>query len=1302
MLSNFSKKWGFFMKKIVSIILTLAMMLSMFSSVSAATIAEETSYVPNPMELPLSVSVGAKISGSDDAFVYPPAENVSFTVGAYEKKGVDYSAKLDMATVRSLFDEGFIQVVLPDDAEARAEFDNGVVSTVVNVLIEYPATAIIDSDIDLTSKKVGTLDAGSIFSESAREVKENSVKITYVNTTGLKVSELKTNVETYLKDIEFTLKDVIAYSEAGDQIVKITLSGETLIDFASKDQKVIYSGSASNIVTVSKDGNIHNHELVVVPAVPATCLTDGTTEGIICRTHNSYGECGALGTKETAPIAKLNHMLNGKSMKIHVDAEAATCTSKGVLEHYTCALCKNDFDSADSDVVQSHEKYVTKTAPHTEETLAAVPATCITNGFEEGKQCKVCGYVTKAQKIIPALGHTETIIPAEKATCTEAGKTQGIECEECSTVIVKQEIVPAKGHNFGEWKVVVEATESTKGSMERTCTNEGCSEKETRDIEKKPHTCVADEKLVVITKQPTCDKEGLMQNYCVCGKKVGEEVSVPAKGHNVAAVAEVKATCVTEGIVAHYSCVVCDGKFRDKEATKPLTSVKAPVDKSNHGEGSIVKVPGIASTCAKQGLTDGAKCKNCGIITTPQTLLPLADHVLVTVPAETATCEGHGIKEHKHCKNCNKDFDMTGKIEWALRDFDVPALGHKYGDAVKYPETQEIIDGHYDGVKKCTNPGCTESIAVKIAVTPENCEHTVTFEVVDKKATCTEKGEKLIICLGCGKTDKFDLPVVSHTLVRTESVPSTCHSKGTAAFYTCSECGKMFDGTDPSVEITEVPQLDETTHVFREIGGGNNKQCIYCKEVIHVKKKDKDGNEDTSDKVTVNNKNVGVKEEKDVKKEEAYAEIEHDVKIEAEIIIAEREEASAKLDDAIVENAADVETEDKTLNKAVWDIEIEKVTTYDSGEIDREPVKEISDLIEIVIKIPDNLKEAVDFLVHRLHKDENGVEVAEIITTTPNDETGEYIIIDKNAGTVTLKVKKFSEYALVGYTVQVNEEESDRRGGGGGGGAAANYTITFKANGGTSVDSVKVAYGKVISAPVSTKEGFVLEGWYTDAEFTEKFDFSTAITKSMTLYAKWVEGTASGDCAGTIEAGCPAAKYEDVDTSLWYHAGIDYVLNKGLMIGVSDTSFAPNVSITRGMLVTVLGRKEGVKDDAIVDETFADVKNGEYYASHIDWAVKSGIVNGYGDGNFGPNDVITREQMAAIMFRYISFKNMELAGEMKDIAYADADNISDYAKEAVAFCYSKGIMTGKDGNNFDPSGKATRAEVATVMMRTFK
>ena len=1288
------------MKKVVSIILMLTMMLSMFSSVSAATIAEETSYVPNPMELPLSVSVGAKISGSEDAFVYPPAENVAFTVGAYEKKGVDYRAKLDMSTVRSLFDEGFIQVVLPDDAEARNEFESGVVSTTVNVLIEYPQTAIIDTDLDLTSKDIGTLDAGSIFSESGREVKNNSVKITYVNTSGLKVSELKENVESYLKDIEFTLEDVIAYSEAGDQIVKITLSGETLIDFASKDQKVIYSGSASNIVTVSKDGNIHNHELVVVPAEPATCLKEGKTEAIICRTHQSYGECGALGTKESKSIPALNHMLGGETLKIHVDSVAATCTSKGILEHYTCALCKSDFDSVESDVIQSHEKYVTKTAPHTEETLAAVPATCITNGFEEGKVCKVCGYVTKAQKIIPALGHAEEIIPAVAPTCTENGKTQGIVCTECDEVIVKQADVPAIGHSFGEWKIVKEATETEKGSMERVCAN-GCGEKEVRDIEKKPHTCVADEKLAVITKQPTCDATGLMQNYCTCGKKVGTEVSVPAVGHKVTAVAEVKATCVSEGIVAHYLCVVCDGKFRDEKATKPLSSVKAPINKNNHGEGSIVTVKGIASTCSKQGLSDGAKCKNCGIITTAQTLLPLAEHSLVTVPAEVATCDQHGIKEHKHCKNCNKDFDMTGEIEWVLRDFDIPALGHKYGEAVKYPENQEIVDGHYDGIKKCTNPGCDESIAVKIAVTPENCTHSVTFEVIDKKATCTEVGEKLIVCLGCGKTDKFELPLVSHTLVRTESVPSTCHSKGTAAFYTCSVCGKLFDGTDASVEITEVPKLDETTHVFREIGNGNNKQCIYCKEVIHVKKMDKEGNEDTSDSVTVNNKNVGVKEEKDVKKEEAYAEIEHDVKIEAEIIIAEREEPSAKLDDAITENAADVESEDKALNKAVWDIEIEKVTTYDSGDVDREPVKEISDLIEIIIKIPENLKDAVDFLVHRLHKDENGVEVTEIITTTPNDETGEYIVIDKAAGTVTLKVKKFSEYALVGYTVQVNEEESDRRGGSGGGGAS-NYTITFKANGGTSVESIKVSYGKVISAPVSTKEGFVLEGWYTDAEFTEKFDFSTAITKSMTLYAKWVEGTELGECAGTKEAGCPATKYDDVNTSLWYHAGIDYVLNKGLMIGVSDTSFAPNVSITRGMLVTVLGRKEGVKDDAIVDETFTDVKNGEYYASHVDWAVKTNIVNGYGDGNFGPNDLITREQMATIMYRYITYKKLELAGEMKDAGYADSDAISEYAKEAVAFCYSKGIMTGKDGNNFDPSGKATRAEVATVMMRTFK
>lgn len=1287
------------MKKLVSVFLILSMLLTTFTTVSAGTIAEGSAYVPNPMDLELPVSVGAREHGLNNAY----KNSVSIVVGNNEKKSIDYRAELDMAQIRDLFGEGFIQFVLATDAQAKAEFDAGIVSTTVNVLIEYPSSILKNGNINLASKNIGVLDAGSIFSEKARVENGNSLKITYVNKANLTVKELQANVNTYLKDITFTLDNTFAYSEAGNHIVKVTLSGETLLDFASKDQRVIYSGSASAVVNVAKDITVNNHELEVIPVSPASCFNSGKTEGIICRTHNSF-DCGALGTKEQTVISALNHKSGDQSFKVHIDGESASCTQKGIKDHWTCSLCKSDFDTKESDVVKPHDNYVIPKSAHTVKILSAVEATCTTVGFKEGKSCSICDTILMAQEIIPAKGHDEKVLPAVNATCTEKGKTQGIECNRCHTVLTEPIDIPATGHKFGNWNIISEATETSTGFMERFCTNSGCTEKETQIIEKKPHSCVADNALAVVTLEPTCTKEGTKQNYCACGKPVGSPIAIPANGHKTEKVEGKAATCVVEGVTMHYTCVICDGIFRDKEATNPLKSVKIPVDKNNHGGAeNFVTIKGIASTCIHQGFKDdGKKCKNCNIIVKPQSVLPLAPHKTEKINETPATCEGHGVKVHWHCEVCNKDFkDEEGNNECSSYELDIPALGHEYGPA---EQTSDIlVDNHYDGVKKCTRTGCDSFIAVKIALTEENCQHTTTLDAITKSATCVAKGERQKICLSCSKEiDKSEIPMKAHNLKRVDVVQPTCQQKGTSAYFTCLDCGKLFDGTDASVEITKIPELDVITHEFREIGGGNNLQCIYCKEVLHVKKKAKDGTEDTSNNIQVNNKNVGIKQEQDKIKEDTYADVDDKITIESEIIISEREEVSEKLDE-VISSVESVSETVEIVDKVSWDIEINKVTTYeDSGEVDREAIKEINDLIEIVIKIPAELKNSVDFLVHRLHINESGEQENHTITTTPNPNTGEYIIVSKSAGTVTLKVKKFSEYVLVGYATTVNVED-DEPSTSGSTSSPSKFTVQFKANGGTSVSGVSVKNGNKITAPSTTRDGYVFAGWYLDADFTEKFDFNKPITRNMTLYAKWEKEHTAENCDGTEASGCVALKFKDVDTSLWYHLGIDFAIQNGLMKGVSDDMFAPDANITRGMLVTVLGRREGVEDSRSVESAFTDVSVEQYYASHINWAVENNIVNGYGDGLFGPEDFVTREQVAAIIHRYAKHKGYDVSvGENTNIiSYDDYDIISEYAISSAQYVVGIGLMKGKTDTTFNPVDNSTRAEIATILYRFF-
>lgn len=153
------------------------------------------------------------------------------------------------------------------------------------------------------------------------------------------------------------------------------------------------------------------------------------------------------------------------------------------------------------------------------------------------------------------------------------------------------------------------------------------------------------------------------------------------------------------------------------------------------------------------------------------------------------------------------------------------------------------------------------------------------------------------------------------------------------------------------------------------------------------------------------------------------------------------------------------------------------------------------------------------------------------------------------------------------------------------------------------------------------------------------------------------------------------------------------------MSGVSDTDFAPEEKITRGMFVTVLYRAEN-EPEVNKSIPFADVKADMYYANAVVWAEQNGIVSGMSETEFAPDEFITREQIAAIVYRYAKYKNVAPTDAWAiRLDYADIAEISDYALEGVMYCTLKGIMQGKDNNMFAPEDNATRAEIAAVLNR---
>ena len=260
-----------------------------------------------------------------------------------------------------------------------------------------------------------------------------------------------------------------------------------------------------------------------------------------------------------------------------------------------------------------------------------------------------------------------------------------------------------------------------------------------------------------------------------------------------------------------------------------------------------------------------------------------------------------------------------------------------------------------------------------------------------------------------------------------------------------------------------------------------------------------------------------------------------------------------------------------------------------------------------------------------------------------------------------------------------------------GGGSASSCTLTFNTNGGSTIASVSKDSGTTVdlSAYQPTKDGCTFAGWYADAALTEAVT-SVKLAVSTTVYAKWTEGSTT------------TLPFVDVPKDSWYHDAVAYVWENSLFAGTSDTTFSPGTAMNRAMLVTVLWRQAG-KPAAKKSAAFKDVASGAYYADAVAWANENKIVTGYSKTAFGPKDTVTREQMAAILYRYAKYKGYDVSvGEDTNIlSYADAQEISEYAIPAIQWACGAELIQGSK-NKLMPKNGATRAQVAAILMRFCK
>lgn len=294
------------------------------------------------------------------------------------------------------------------------------------------------------------------------------------------------------------------------------------------------------------------------------------------------------------------------------------------------------------------------------------------------------------------------------------------------------------------------------------------------------------------------------------------------------------------------------------------------------------------------------------------------------------------------------------------------------------------------------------------------------------------------------------------------------------------------------------------------------------------------------------------------------------------------------------------------------------------------------------------------------------------------------------SGNVKIEDNKFTMPAE-NVTVKAIFERNASSSGGGGGGTTY-YTLTFETNGGGSMQAIRAARGKTLdlSAYTPMRDGYDFGGWYADKDLTQRIT-EIKLSGSKTVYADWKKR----------EPDAVKNPFADVNAGDWFYQDVLFSYEKGLMSGMDAAAFAPYANTTRAQIAVIFYRMEG--SPAVEGEnSFTDVVRGSgtaWFYDAVTWAQQNGIMGGYGNSSFAPNDPITREQLAAIFYRYAQYKGYDTTqGGMAIREFDDYESISDYAMGAMAWAVNTGLVKG-DSNLLYPKGTATRAELAALFHR---
>ena len=252
-------------------------------------------------------------------------------------------------------------------------------------------------------------------------------------------------------------------------------------------------------------------------------------------------------------------------------------------------------------------------------------------------------------------------------------------------------------------------------------------------------------------------------------------------------------------------------------------------------------------------------------------------------------------------------------------------------------------------------------------------------------------------------------------------------------------------------------------------------------------------------------------------------------------------------------------------------------------------------------------------------------------------------------------------------------------------------------NGSIKVSDSKAEKGDTVTITVTPDEGYELDKLAVYDEDGDKIGLKDKGDGKFTFEMPKSDVEIEVSFA-LIEDETVKANFADVAADAWYADAVQYVYENGMMSGTSETTFSPDLTTTRGMIVTILYRLEN--EPTVTGTTaFTDVAADQYYANAVAWAAQNGIVSGIDATTFAPNNAITREQMAAILYRYAQFKGCDVSAKADLSVYTDAAQVSTYATNAMAWANGAQLITGTSQATLTPAGNATRAQVATILMR---